>query len=178
MPASPASLDVSMQRRLRDVAGRFATGVTVVTTATPEGVHAMTVNGFLSISLDPPLVGVSIGNASAMRAALDASGHFGVSVLASEQRSLSAHFAGRRDPGATPSFTQVGAIPILDGALARICSVVVDRHPAGDHTLFIGEVTHLDWRAGQPLIFHAGGYRALEAEAGWSDTWYHESAWV
>jgi flavin reductase (DIM6/NTAB) family NADH-FMN oxidoreductase RutF len=166
-----------LEQRLRDVAGRFATGVTIVTTKSEGTVHGMTANGFMSVSLRPPLVAVSIGNAARMKPLLDETGRYAVSILASEQRSLSRHFAGQ--PGETaPTFLEAGDMPLLEGALAHIAVSVVDAHPAGDHTIYIGRVEHLDYREGQPLVFHAGGYRALEPALRWWDTWYREAGWT
>src|SRR5882672_7933924 len=121
---------------------RFPTGVTVVSTPHGDGVHAMTANGFLSVSLEPPLVLISLGQCR-MAQMLATTGRYGISVLAEDQRALSGHFAGRPDPTAAPNFTSVDGLPFLAGAVAHIGCRVVDTHPAGDHTLFIGEVEHL-----------------------------------
>ncbi|HEY3604903.1 MAG TPA: flavin reductase family protein [Sporichthyaceae bacterium] len=147
-------------RRFRAVMSRFATGVTVVTTPYDDGVHAMTANGFLSVSLEPPLVLVSLGQCR-MAGLLPSTGRYGISVLAEDQRALSGHFAGRPDPTADPQFTAVDGLPFLAGAVAHIGCRVVDSHPAGDHTLFIGEVEHLAQFEARPLLFHSGGYSSL-----------------
>lgn len=99
-------------------------------------------------------------------------------MLAAEQKPLSAHFAGRPMTTESPAFEDAAGVPLVAGALAHIAAEVVDRHPAGDHTLFIGEVSHLEQRDGQPLIFHGGAYRALVPELRWWDTWYRESGWL
>ena len=86
-------------RELRQVMGRFATGVTVVTTTHRDTIHGMTANAFLSVSLRPPLVLVSLGRCR-MSEMLPRTGRYGVSVLASDQEHFAAHFAGQRDlPG-------------------------------------------------------------------------------
>ena len=146
--------------RFRSVMGRFATGVTVVSTAHGGGVHAMTANGFLSVSLDPPLVLISLGRCR-MAQLLPTTARFGISVLAEDQRALSRHFAGRPQADAVPRFEEVNGVPLLAGSVAHIGCRVVDTHPAGDHTLFVGEVEHLAQFEARPLVFHSGAYSSL-----------------
>jgi flavin reductase (DIM6/NTAB) family NADH-FMN oxidoreductase RutF len=148
------------QRRFRDALGTFATGVTIVSTRADDLVHGMTANGFMSVSLDPALVVVSIATGARMHDILLRSGRYGVSVLARDQEPVSRHFAGR------PQTAQIALVesrgtPLVDGALTHVVADVVDAHAAGDHTLFIGEVLHFEHRAGEPLIFHSGAYRRL-----------------
>src|SRR5882762_3211838 len=81
--------------RFRSALGRFASGVTVVTAQHEEHPHGMTANAFVSVSLDPPLVLVSLGNRSNMHRILPGIGRYGVTVLAENQEALSNHFAGR-----------------------------------------------------------------------------------
>lgn len=147
-------------RELRQVMGRFATGVTVVTTAHQDTIHGMTANAFLSVSLRPPLVLVSLGRCR-MSQMLPRTGHYGVSVLAADQEHLAAHFAGQRVSPAPPAFVWEGDFPLLDGALAHVGCRVVDVHTAGDHVLWIGEVKHLGHREGEPLLFYTGRFGTL-----------------
>jgi len=146
--------------------GRFATGVAVVTVADGEEVRAATVNGFLSVSMDPPLVLVSVGERSGLHDAVRATGRYGVSVLADEHRAVAWHFAGEPNPDARPSFSWLDGLPLLEGALARVCARVVDANPAGDHTLYLGLVEHLDWRDGRPLLFFTGASGAVDVGLG------------
>lgn len=145
----------------RTVMGRFATGVTVVSHAGAGGIHAMTANAFLSVSLRPPLVLVSIGEQARMCSLLAVCQPFGISVLGQHQVALSNHFAGRHNLDASILWQQDAGVPLLVGAVAHVAARVVAAHVVGDHTLFIGEVEHLAHGAGQPLIFHAGGYARL-----------------
>lgn len=147
-------------RRFRTAMGRFATGVTVITTRTADGVHGMTANGFLSVSLEPPLILVSLG-ACAMARYLEAGDRYAVTVLSADQEAVSRHFGGR--PCFDVRFESPGAFDFVPGGLARIGCRIVDRVPAGDHTLFLGEVEHLDYRDGAPLLFYTGSYRTLHA---------------
>lgn len=147
-------------RELRNVMGRFATGVTVVTTTHKGTIHGMTANAFLSVSLRPPLVLVSLGRCR-MSEMLPRTGRYGVSVLASDQEHFAAHFAGQRASEVAPEFVWENDLPHLSGALAHVGCRVVDVHPAGDHVLWIGEVEHLDHRDGEPLLFYTGRFGTL-----------------
>ncbi|ABH00099.1 possible hydrolase (plasmid) [Rhodococcus jostii RHA1] len=147
-------------RTFRDALGRFATGVTVITTDTGNGIHGMTANGFMSVSLDPALVLVSLGRC-AMADHLHSGDRYAVTLLSEDQETLSRHFGGRTQPGLSVDFTRRGAHSFVPGGLAEIGCRIVDRHVAGDHVLFIGEVEHLDYRDGVPLLFYTGNYRSL-----------------
>jgi flavin reductase (DIM6/NTAB) family NADH-FMN oxidoreductase RutF len=147
-------------RELRKVMGRFATGVTVITTIDRDTIHGMTANAFLSVSLRPPLVLVSLGRCR-MNEMLPRTGRYGVSVLACDQEEFAAHFAAQRTAPNEPQFVWHGGLPLLDGALAHLVCRVVDIHPAGDHVLWIGEVEHLHHRDGEPLLFYTGRFGTL-----------------
>lgn len=154
------------RRRLRHAFGRFATGVTVVTTELENGqVHAMTANAFTSVSLDPPLTLISISGHCRMTELLPITGRYGISVLAEEHEELSWHFAGRSGARVKPRFVWAGnpSRPYVAGALAEFGCRVFDQHLAGDHTLFVGLVDHLAFRDGRPLIFYTGSHRSLRA---------------
>ncbi len=100
----------------------------------------MTANAFVSVSLDPPLVLVSLDNRSYMHKILPSAGYYGVSVLAENQERLSNHFAGRTQEGLHIRFTTRENIPLMEGAVAYFAVKVIDVHPAGDHTLYVGRV--------------------------------------
>jgi flavin reductase (DIM6/NTAB) family NADH-FMN oxidoreductase RutF len=148
-------------RAYRNALGRFATGVTVITALDEERPHGMTANAFVSISLSPPLILVSVDNRANMHRILPKCGRYGVSILAENQEALSTHFAGRPQEGLQVPFISRGGVPLLDGAVAYFVARVVDIHPAGDHTLYIGEVEHFEHRDDRPLLFHAGKYGRL-----------------
>jgi flavin reductase (DIM6/NTAB) family NADH-FMN oxidoreductase RutF len=167
---SPRSLD---QRAFRTAMGRFTTGVTVVTTAVDGQVFGMTANGFMSVSLEPPLVVVSIARRAKMHDALTRSGHYGVSFLCADQEHVSAHFAGRPAHDFSPDFVTVEGIPVLRGALAQVVARVSQSHVVGDHTLHVGEVLHfVAHDDGDPLVFHGGRYRDLvQVRPDYLDAW-------
>ncbi|HZS79374.1 MAG TPA: flavin reductase family protein [Ktedonobacteraceae bacterium] len=129
----------------RQVMGRFVTGVTVVTTATDEGLSGITVNSFTSVSLDPPLVLICVDLRSHTLPFLRKSGKFAVNILGSDQEALSRCFATTSDERylhfchATYTTAATGA-PILDGMLAFIDARIVAEYPGGDHAIFVGEV--------------------------------------
>lgn len=148
----------------RRTCGQFATGVTVVTVHNEGRTYGMTANSFVSASLDPPLVLVSVDNHSRMNKVLAGAPRYGVSVLAEHQEDLSAHFAGKSLRDREVSFTFRDGVPLLDKAVAHFIVLVTDTHPAGDHTLYIGRVEFMASHGGRPLLFHTGKYRRLHRE--------------
>lgn len=148
-------------RELRDTLGLFATGVTVVTVLKDGKTHGMTANAFVSVSLEPPLVLVVLDNRSRMHRILPAAGLYGISVLAEDQSALSDHFAGRATGDADISFISRAGTALLDGAVAHFVVKVVDVHPAGDHTIYVGRVEYFEAGKDKPLLFYAGKYQQL-----------------
>ena len=138
----------------------LASGVTVVTTVVADEVHGMTANAFVSVSLTPPLVLVSVDNRARMFELLGESGRYGVSILSKKQEVFSNHFAGWAQE-VEPEFTWQLGTPLLKGAVAHIVADVKDVHPAGDHTLFVGEVRHLEAFNEAPLLYFTGKYGRL-----------------
>ena len=158
-------------RRFRSALGRFATGVTVVTTAREGEVHAMTANAFTSVSLDPPLVLVSIDHRTRMHELLPDTRHFGVSVLAHDQERTAWHFAGRPMTDAGDLFVWEGDVPLVRGAIAHVACTLYDARRAGDHTLYLGEVQSIAERPGQPLLFHGGQFGRMSPEPELAESW-------
>lgn len=151
--------------QFRQLLGRFATGVSVITARGPGGGPVgMTASSIASVSLDPPLLLVSVDRRHDMHAALEAGQHFVVNVLAAEQEALSRRFAGDEEN----RFDGVGykenrhAIPVLDGALASIECVKQTAVPGGDHTVFFGLVTGGTVTDRRPLLYYRGGYAGLQ----------------
>jgi flavin reductase (DIM6/NTAB) family NADH-FMN oxidoreductase RutF len=131
----------------------------------------MTANAFVSVSLSPPLVLVSLDNRAFMHRILPITGRYGVSVLAEDQEQLSNHFAGRTLEGLHIRFTKRCGVPLLEGAVAYFVARVTDIHPAGDHTLYLGQVEHFESRNNQPLLFYAGRYQQLRSEKTKAPLW-------
>ncbi|WP_408452804.1 flavin reductase family protein [Paraburkholderia fungorum] len=152
------------ERRFRHALGRFATGVVVISTGSGDAMHAMTANAFMSGSLKPPLIVVSVGHRARTHERLMNSALFGVSVLSDAQEPHSRHFAGEPQSRLAPRFAPVDGLPdvvLLEHAAARFAARVVDRHPCGDHTLFVGEVLVFSLDEHAPLIFFGGRYASV-----------------
>jgi flavin reductase (DIM6/NTAB) family NADH-FMN oxidoreductase RutF len=150
----------------RRTLGMFATGVTVITTQAADQVHGMTANAFMSVSLRPPLVVISVDRRARMHALLHEGRRYGISVLADEQRALSDRFAGRvRDGTGEVEFDLVHETPLVKGALAHLVAKVVRSYWGGDHSLFLGQIEYARYGEGQPLLFHGGHYEHILARA-------------
>ncbi|MEU6281142.1 flavin reductase family protein [Streptomyces sp. NPDC047028] len=148
-------------RALRDVLGRYATGVTVVTCAggpqhAPAGV---TVNSFTSVSLTPPLILWCLALSSRSRSAFTTAEYFAVNVLAADQRPLAARFTAPGDRF-RDLVTRPGphGEPLLPGTAALLCCRRHDVVPAGDHLLILGTVEHHSRTTSRTLLFADGGY--------------------
>jgi flavin reductase (DIM6/NTAB) family NADH-FMN oxidoreductase RutF len=153
--------DAVDQRQLRDALGRFATGVTVITTRSSGGkLEGLTANSFSTASLDPPLVLWSLQrSAQSLQSFLDA-GYFAVNVLAADQDDLSRHFA-KRSKHKFENITHtpgLGGCPLLSNSLASFQCTTENTLVGGDHIIFIGRVHRAAYRGGAPLIFSAGQY--------------------
>jgi flavin reductase (DIM6/NTAB) family NADH-FMN oxidoreductase RutF len=146
----------------RRTLGMFATGVTIVTTRAGDQIHGMTANAFMSVSLRPPLVLISVDKRARMHRLLHEGKRYGVSVLADDQHELSDRFAGRvRQEGPDPLFVSVHDAPLVEGAIAHVVARVVRSYWGGDHSLFLGQVEYARYGEGRPLLFHGGQYEHL-----------------
>lgn len=149
---------------LRRAMGRYATGVTVVTTRGASGkLEGVTSNSFASVSLDPPLVLWSLANRAGSFEGFAGASHFAVNVLALEQENLSRHFAAPRpDKLVGIDFTPGhGGCPLLAGVIAHFECEKTGMFDGGDHTIFLGRVLRTSFRDGPPLIFAGGDYRRI-----------------
>ncbi|MER2107026.1 MAG: flavin reductase family protein [Solibacillus sp.] len=150
-------------RLFRNAMGKFATGVTVITTEHEGQVHGMTANAFMSVSLEPKLVVISIGEKARCLSKIQDSQTFAVNILAANQQEFSMIFAGQKKDAEPVDFERLADLPVLPGVLAKISCDVVSTYVEGDHTLFIGKVRDIKLDESQePLLFYAGKYRALE----------------
>jgi len=146
----------------RRALGSFASGVTVVAAEHADGLQGMTASAFISVSMDPPLVLVSVSRRAQFHAAPPRAGGYTVSVLAADQEALSAHFAGRPDPQLQVSWERTSrGTPVLAGALATIDCTLETAVEAGDHTLYVGRVVEVAVHERPPLLYWRGGYRRL-----------------
>ncbi|GAA0330308.1 flavin reductase family protein [Bacillus carboniphilus] len=151
-------------RMFRNAMGKFATGITVITTEVDGNVHGMTANAFMSVSLNPKLVVVSIDHKARMHDIIKNAGKFAVSILAKDQEEYSMIFAGQRKDEETIQFKRFNDMPVIDDALVNLTCRLHDAHVAGDHTLYIGEVTDLTMQDGDPILYFGGKYRSMTNE--------------
>jgi flavin reductase (DIM6/NTAB) family NADH-FMN oxidoreductase RutF len=148
-------------RQFRSAMGKFATGVTVIATEVEGDVHGMTANAFMSVSLDPKLIVISIGEKAKILNKIKESRIFTVNILAADQQELSMIFAGQLKEHKEVVFDRLDGKPVLSGAVAQVACEVSAEHVEGDHTLFIGKVTDIHLEDAEPLIFYNGKYRSL-----------------
>ncbi|TQR08565.1 flavin reductase family protein [Psychrobacillus soli] len=149
-------------RLFRNAMGSFSTGVTVIVTETNEGTHGMTANAFMSQSLEPRLIIISLKEDAHMLNKINESGFFSVNILSEEQQDLSMIFAGQVKSAKKVEFDYLDGKPVISGAIAQITCTVKSEYVEGDHTIFIGHVTEVHLEGGEPLIFSKGKYRRLE----------------
>lgn len=165
-------MDDAERRRLRDLMGRFATGVSVVAARHGPLLAGMTANAIATISIDPPILMASIAQKAETHTAIVGSHAFAVSILAAEQRELAECFAQPTTAAKLTRFcdadwreSETGS-PVLEGALAYFDCRLTERHSGGDHTIFLGEIVAAGYREdADPLVWYASGYRRL-AEVG------------
>jgi flavin reductase (DIM6/NTAB) family NADH-FMN oxidoreductase RutF len=157
---NPAEIDPFQFRQLL---GRFATGVTILTLATPEGPLGMTANSLASVSLQPPLISVCVDREAEMHDVILEAPEFVVNVLASPQEALARRFSDKHEDrfdGVGYHLSPEGLI-LLDGVLAHIVCQRQATYPAGDHTIVLGRVVGGATSDGRPLLYYRGGYAAL-----------------
>jgi flavin reductase (DIM6/NTAB) family NADH-FMN oxidoreductase RutF len=146
---------------LRRAFGRFGTGVTVITTRTPDGARlGLTANSFNTVSLEPPIVLWSLSGDSPSLEGFQSAGRFAVNVLAHNQLELSHRFA-RPSPDrfAGVDFADgLGGVPVLKGCVATIECSIVNTQGVGDHVLFLGQVERFAHDNAAPLLFCNGQY--------------------
>lgn len=152
------------KNQLRQVMGHFTTGVTIITTVNKDGqMQGLTANAFTSVSLEPPLLLISVDKKAESWPAFEESKVFTVNILSDDQEVLSRKFAvsgGDKFEGVAYRRGANGAA-ILEGALAYIECTLYAAYEGGDHSVYLGEIQEAEVREGKPLVFFRGGYRAL-----------------
>ncbi len=157
--------EVIDSRVMRDGLGHFASGVTVVTAAGPDGPLGFTCQSFSSLSLDPPLVAIAPARTSTTWPRLRDVGRFCVNVLAEDQSDLSAAFArsGVDKFAGVPWRPSRQGSPVLDGVVAWIDCTLWAEYDGGDHTIVAARVLDLGADPDRrPLLFHRGAYGRAE----------------
>lgn len=151
-------------REFRTTLGHFATGVTVVTMCQEGAEYGITVNAFMSVSLKPPLVAIAIDKRANAHQTLLEVDRFAVSMLRDDQEELSNLFAGYPSD-AVAEYVEVDGMPLLKGAIGQLVARITAAHEAGDHTIFVGQVEHLAYETGAPLLYYRGKYAKAQLPA-------------
>lgn len=156
-----------MKEEFKAAMGRFATGISVVTTVVDGIDHAMTANSLVSVSLDPLLVMISVQRDSRFHEAVTKAGFYAVSILSRDQEEASRYFStkGRALEDQMCGFPytrgETGA-PLLTGALATMECRTRQTIPAGDHDILLADVITVSSTDADPLIYFRKGYHGLE----------------
>ena len=160
-----ATPELTAAMRFRRVLGHFPTGVALITAMTPDGPAGMAVNSFTSVSLEPPLVLFCAANGSSTWPRIRKAGAFAVNILGEDDVEVCRQFAQKgadRFAGSGYRLGTTGA-PVLGGMAAHLDCHLDAVHGAGDHVIVLGRVVHLEADEGvRPLVFHGGGYCALQ----------------
>jgi len=161
------TVEGDLQSGLKEAMRVYPQGVTVVTSLAPDGPKGITVSSFISVSLKPPLILISLAKGSAMHDVLVKSDAFAVNLLAEDQKSVSDRFAGRTGPedrfeGIKSRPGSTGA-PIIEGVRAVIECRVWKVYEGGDHSLVIGEVVGAKtFGRKRPLVYFTQQYTTTE----------------
>lgn len=150
----------------RNALGRFATGVTVVTTVDEAGCRfGVTANSYNSVSLDPPLVLWSLANSSRSMAAFAGCEVFAVHILGAHQEDLAMRFASRGEDKFAELNTRegFGGVPLFDDCVAHFECVTQNRFEGGDHQIFLGRVVNFEAGDREPLLFHRGRFAKVHS---------------
>jgi len=140
----------------------FATGVTIITARSPDGVLVgLTANSFNSVSINPPLVLWSLARSAGSMPTLSTGSHYAINILAAEQKALAERFAmkGAERWSGVEFMEGVGGAPLLSGAAATFECFNRSQYEEGDHVIFVGEVERCFHRKeASPLLYHGGKF--------------------
>lgn len=153
-------------QELRRVMGHFATGVTVITTKDADGApQGLTANAFMSLSLNPPLVIISVDKGATCYNCFAPGNGFTVNFLNEEQEDVSRRFATKGiDKFADLKWHAGGnGVALIDGALGQVECKITACHDGGDHTIVVGEILNVAAEGERPLLFFKGKYQKLPA---------------
>lgn len=155
--------------QLRQAMRAWTTGVAVITAVHDGQRYGMTVNSFTSISLEPPLIAVTLKQLTHTHELVEKSGEFAVTILASRQKDLSLRFAGKL-PDVTDRFEGVPTetlslnAPLIKDGMAFFNCRVMNAYPVGENTLFVAEVVDVRGEGeGDPLVYHNRVYWSLSS---------------
>ena len=159
------------RNEFRQTVGLLPTGVTVVSAFQPSGPAGATASAVCSLSLEPMMMLVCLDQESRSLQAVREAGRFGISVLGEAQRSAAEIFATKTpqaEKWESVTWRDHLGVPIIEGSLARVVCELVETIPGGDHAIVTGEVLEVeaDDEPGEPLIYHGGLFRRLDADPG------------
>jgi flavin reductase (DIM6/NTAB) family NADH-FMN oxidoreductase RutF len=160
-------------QRMRSAMGAFSTGVAVVATETPDGLHGMTVNSLTSVSLEPPLLLVCLKDDARTTSAIESRGEFTVNILGARQDAIADRFARRGEDrfGGLELYRTESGLPFVPKALAVVECRVDSTLTAGDHEIVLALVVACEVRDGAPLVFFRSHYHDV-ADRGRPADWY------
>ena len=151
-------------QELRRVMGHFATGVTVITTRDKEGTpNGLTANAFMSLSLNPPLVIISVDKKATCYSCFEPECYFTVNFLSEDQEEISRRFATKGVAKFADLKWRAGSngVALIDDALGTVECKIVQCHDGGDHTIVVGEILKAVAHGDRPLLFFKGKYQRL-----------------
>ena len=154
-------------KEFRSALGRFATGVTIVTTVDSAGErYGVTANSYNSVSLDPPLVLWSLAKTSRSAAAFENCEAFAVHILGAHQEALAMRFASSSPDkfADLDVHAGLGGVPLFEQCAAHFECTLENRFEGGDHVIFLGRVMHFARGDAAPLLFHDGKFTRVEAQ--------------
>ncbi|MBX7170326.1 MAG: flavin reductase family protein [Pyrinomonadaceae bacterium] len=144
--------------------GRFASGVTVITTKDSNAhLHGLTVSAFCSVSMNPPLILICIQKTTGSHHAFEQAKCFVVNILEESQQDVSNHFASHLDDKFTGQNYHLSehGLPILDNCLVNLECNLKNSYDGGDHTIFVGEIENAKFSDGKPLTYFHGKYHKI-----------------
>lgn len=153
-------------QELRRVLGHFATGVTVITTKDKEGApNGLTANAFMSLSLNPPLVLISVDKGATCYSCFELQNGFTVNFLSEAQEEISRRFATKGADKFAGLNWRAGSngAAIIEGSLGYVECKITQCHDGGDHTIVVGEIVNVSADGDRPLLFFKGKYQRLPA---------------
>lgn len=148
-------------RLFRDTMGKFATGITIVTLEEDNQVYGMTVNAFMSVSLHPKLIAISIDESASLFNKIMQADKFGVSILSEDQEDYSKYFARQKSDTEPVTYKKLDNVSVLEDPIAALSCRKDSTFKAGDHVIVVAEVTDLMVDEKDPVIFFGGKYRKL-----------------
>ena len=153
----------------RKICGKFATGVTVLTTTANGKVHGITVNSFTSVSVNPPLILFCIDKKARFNPPLTAEKSLAINILSEEQQEISSRFA---NPSLTNEERFSGlqlltdyAYPVFDDNMGVLIAQLQQTHDGGDHWIYIAKVIEGQSFDGNPLIYYGGYYSSVNSKS-------------